>query len=312
MTNAFKLILNPTADKGKAIQRLPDIAAELNKHHIAYDITLTQYPWHAAEIAAQAVEEGYPNVVAVGGDGTINEVLNGLMLAKKSAVNLPRMGVLPIGRGNDFAYGMGIPADLTESCITLANGHSRLIDVGWLKGGLYPDGRYFGNGIGIGFDAMVGFLANQGKVSGFPGYLLAAIKTIAIFPPPVVEITFNSESLIMPCLLISVMNGRRMGGGFMMAPKSLVTDGKFDLIIAREVSKPGMFKLIPKFLKGTQFDHPAISFYQTDALIVSSIKGSMPIHADGETICVECSEMQISILPQQIDLIYQPGLPADV
>ena len=305
----IKVIFNPTADKGAAIHRLEDVSSRLNKLGLSYDITITEHPWHAAEITRKAVADGYKTVVAVGGDGTINEVLNGLMIARQEKIGDAVMGVLPIGRGNDFAFGMGIPLDLNDSCNALAAGTTRRIDVGWCRGGLYPDGRYFGNGIGIGFDAMVGFLANQGRISGFLGYLVAAIKTIFLFKTPMVEIEVNGESITEPDLMISAMNGRRMGGGFMMAPDAKTDDGQFDIAIVNDIPRIGMLKLITAFMKGAQFGHPAVRFLQTNHLLVRSIKGILPTHVDGETICVDCTELEVKLHPSQIDLIYEPAVP---
>ena len=96
-------------------------------------------------------------VVAAGGDGTLNEVLNGLMCASTSQDDRPALGTIPIGRDNDFSFGMDVPHDIEAVCQLLASGECRPIDVGLVKGGDYPEGRYFGNGVGIGFDAVVGF-----------------------------------------------------------------------------------------------------------------------------------------------------------
>lgn len=304
-----KLIINPIANKGGASALIPAIEAELDKYQVDYDIDLTQYPWHAAEITSRAIAEGFSTVVAIGGDGTVNEVLNGIMLAQKAGHGTAKMGVIPIGRGNDFSFSMGVPQTLSESCAALAAGETRTIDVGFLRGGLYPEGRYFGNGVGIGFDAMVGFVASQGKLTGFMGYLVAAIKTIYLFfPAPVMEIAFDGETLTAPALMVSIMNGVRMGGGFMMAPKGISNDGLFDLTIARAVSRMETFKLIPRFIKGDQESHPAIHMKKSSKVVVRALEGKLPIHADGETICVECGEIEVEIMPNKIDLIVRPDL----
>jgi len=304
-----KLIINPIANKGGAAALIPAIQAELDKYHVDYDIDMTQYPWHAAEITKRAIAEGFTTVVAIGGDGTVNEVLNGIMLAQKEGLGTARMGVIPIGRGNDFSFSMGVPQTISESCAALAAGETRTIDVGFLKGGLYPEGRYFGNGVGVGFDAMVGFIASQGKLTGFMGYLVAAIKTIYLFfPAPVMEIVFDGETLTAPALMVSIMNGIRMGGGFMMAPKGISNDGLFDLTIARAVSRMETFKLIPRFIKGNQESHPAIHMKKSAKVVVRALEGALPVHADGETICVECGEIEVDILANKIDLIVRHDL----
>lgn len=212
----------------------------LQSHGLDFDVVRTERPWHAAELAEQAALSGYDVVVAVGGDGTANEVLNGLMLAKQAgAEGDVAMGVLSVGRGNDFAFGVGVPRDLAAGCRVLAQGHRRAIDVGRVVGGLYPQGRYFGNGVGIGFDAVIGFEAlKMTRLHGFVSYIVAALKTIFLyFQAPLVRIEYDGQTITQPSLMVSIMNGRRLGGGFMMAPQAKLDDGLFDLCIADQVSR---------------------------------------------------------------------------
>jgi hypothetical protein len=154
-------------------------------------------------------------VVAVGGDGTANEVLNGLMLAREANPRLrPVMGVVSVGRGNDFAFGVGVPRGTEAGLRALTAGRRMPLDVGRVTGGLYPQGRYFGNGVGIGFDAVVGFEAVKLKrLTGFPSYIVAALRTIFLyFRAPRVRVETDSGPLELSALMVSIMNGRRMGG----------------------------------------------------------------------------------------------------
>jgi YegS/Rv2252/BmrU family lipid kinase len=306
--STYKIILNPTSGRGKGANSVPQIETLLNQHNLSFEIVQTKRPWHAAELAQEAAAEGFKVIISAGGDGTANEVLNGLMSAKVAGFQLPAMGILSVGRGNDFAFSMDIPTNLEAGCHTLANNHRKVIDVGWVRGGLYPQGRYFGNGVGIGFDAVVGFEALKLKrLHGFPSYLVAALKTIFLyFQAPQVRITFDGESLELPSLMVSIMNGRRMGGGFMMAPQGKVDDGLFDVCIARQVSRPQIFALITKFMQGTQDEHPAIQRILTRELQVSTHQGVLPAHADGETLCTEGNELSLELLPRQIELICDP------
>jgi diacylglycerol kinase (ATP) len=304
----YKIIVNPISGRGTGAQSVPQIETWLRKHGLDFQIEQTERPWHAAELAQQAAQEGFDVVVAAGGDGTVNEVLNGLMIAKETGASLPALSVLSVGRGNDFAFSMNIPTELEAGCQTLIQDHRRSIDVGWVSGGLYPQGRYFGNGVGIGFDAVVGFEALKLKrLHGFPSYLVAAIKTIFLyFQAPQVQITFEDEIITLPALMVSIMNGRRMGGGFMMAPQGLANDGQLDVCIARQVSRLQIFGLIPKFMQGTQDGHPAIQRIHTQALQVTALQGVLPAHADGETLCTDGTELTVELLPQQIKLICEP------
>jgi diacylglycerol kinase (ATP) len=284
---------------------IPEIQRLFREHELTFDLVRTERPWHAVELTQQAVKDGFDVIVAVGGDGTSNEVINGLMLAKESGLGQSAMGLICVGRGNDFAFGVGVPHDLEEACSTLAQDHRQTIDIGRVTGGLYPKGRYFGNGVGIGFDAVVGFEALKMKrLSGFVSYMIAAMKTIFLyFKAPKVRIEYDDQQLELQALMISIMNGKRMGGGFMMAPNAHVDDSLFDLCVASQVSKARIFTLIPLFMKGTQASHPSICTFQTRYLRVEALEGSLPAHADGETLCFEGEELTMEILPRQIEIL---------
>jgi len=300
----LKIIVNPNSGRGEGLRSIPQIEACLQAHALDYDLVQTERPWHAAELAQQAVLDGFDIVVAAGGDGTANEVLNGLMQAKHAG-SQAAMGVLPVGQGNDFAFGMGIPQYLESACQVLADQQRRTIDVGRVSGALYPQGRYFGNGIGVGFDAVVGFEALKlTRLHGFPAYLVAALKTIFLyFQAPKVRLDLDGESLTVSALMVSVMNGRRMGGGFMMAPDGDPEDGLFTLCIAQEVSKLGILKLIPRFLAGTQAEDPAVLFRDSARVQVTALEGVLPTHADGETVSTEGRELLIELLPASLEVL---------
>ncbi len=303
----YKIIVNPASGRGEGGREIVNIKRLLNSHNLDFDLITTESPGHAIELTQQAVAEGFEVIVAAGGDGTANEVINGLMLAKEAGLSAT-MGVLPVGQGNDFAYSMNIPTELEPACETLSRSYRLVIDVGRVTGGLYPEGRFFGNGIGIGFDAVVGFEAIKLKrLHGFPAYLVAALKTIFLFfNAPKVRIELDDETLIQPSLLVSIMNGRRMGGGFMMAPESCPDDGFFDLCIGGQVSRIGIFGLIMRFMRGTQGSHRAIQFKRSQNVKVIAVDGVLPTHGDGETISTESRQLTIDLLPAQIPLITHP------
>jgi diacylglycerol kinase (ATP) len=299
----YKIIVNPTSGRGTAEEAIPVLESRFTTDDIAFELVRTEAPEHAIELARIAAEQGFDVVVAAGGDGTANEVLNGLMLAK-AAGHSAKMGLLAIGRGNDFAFGCGIVPGLDEGCDLLINGEPQLIDVGFVKGGLFPEGRYFGNGVGIGFDAVVGFEALKMKrLQGFLSYLVAALKTIFLYyKAPFVKLEYGDTVTELNALMVSIMNGRRMGGGFMMAPVSEINDALLDLCIAEQVSKLGVLALIPKFMAGTQSAQPSIRTDRTDEIRVTAIEGSLPAHADGETLCTEGDQLTIKLLPSQIEI----------
>jgi diacylglycerol kinase (ATP) len=301
------LVVNPISGRGFAGRSLPLMEQELKKYNIEYKLVLTERPWHAAELTEQGAREGFETVIIASGDGTANEALNGLMRARLAGFNKTTMAQIAVGTGNDFAYGMGIPGGVEVGCKIIAENYRRRMDVGIVKGGDYPEGRYFGNGVGIGFDAATGFVAAKIRwTRGLLLYLIAAVETIFVYyKSPTVKLTYDDQTMEISPLMLSIMNGRRMGGGFFFAPSGDPGDGNFDLCIARSASQLRIFGLIPYFMKGTQATQKEVTMAKARNVHVMALQGTLPVHCDGETVCFEGKELTIELLPQQIEFITQ-------
>ena len=153
---------------------------------------------------------------------------------------------------------------------------------------------------------MVGFEAAKlpSFISGIPGYLIAAVKTIFLFfNAPTLHLDIDGLVLEQPCILVSLMNGRRMGGSFMFAPDSKSDDGILNLCIAGQVSRLQILGLFPKVMSGTQASHPAIKMPTGKSIKIKALTGTLPVHADGETICVAGDELAVDVLPQALNLV---------
>ena len=301
----YFVIVNPICGRGLGERSIPAIEERLKLAGLDFILVRTERVWHAAELAEQAARDGYDVVVCASGDGTVNEALNGLMKARKAGVNHTAFGVISIGTGNDFSGGMGIPTNLEHSLDTLLIDKRKKIDIGFVMGGDFPEGRYFGNGIGIGFDAAVGFAAEKIRwTRGLPAYFLGALATVFLYyTPPKVCIMVDNEEINQSSLMISIMNGKRMGGGFQMAPDSKVDDGVFDLCICETASKRRIFGLIPYFLKGTQSGQPEIKMRQAKKVTVTALEGNFPAHADGEMLCYTGKALTMELLPAGLEII---------
>jgi YegS/Rv2252/BmrU family lipid kinase len=301
----YMVIVNPISGRGYAEKVIPQIEEGLRKHEMEFDLIRTERPWHAAELAELTAQHEYDVLVVASGDGAANEALNGLMRARQQGYTKTALALLPVGTGNDMAYGLGMRGTLEESLATLAADYRKTIDIGLVKGGDYPDGRYFVNGVGIGFDAMVGFVAVKIRwARGLLAYLIAVIQTVFIyFKAPTVEISYNDVSYEQPSLMISIMNGQRMGGGFYMAPQGDPGDGYFDLCVVSNPSRPRIFGLVPHFLKGTQASQPEVTTGRTHKISVKATKGILPAHCDGETLCEEGKELSMEIIPSAIEIV---------
>ncbi|HEY3310006.1 MAG TPA: diacylglycerol kinase family protein [Anaerolineales bacterium] len=301
----YFVIVNPISGRGLGERSIHAIEERLKQAGLDFTLVRTERAWHAAELAEKAAMDGFDVIVCASGDGTINEALNGLMKARNAGVNHTAFGVISIGTGNDFSSGMGIPTDLQHSMDVLLADKRRKIDLGFVKGGDFPDGRFFGNGIGIGFDAAVGTAASKVRfVRGLPAYLIGVIATVFLYyTPPRVRIQLDDEEFVQHSLLVSVMNGNRMGGGFRTAPNSKTDDGLFDLCICETASKPRVFGLIPYFLKGTQETQPEIKMRRAKNVTVTAVEGDFPAHADGEMICYNGKTLSMELLPSWLEII---------
>ena len=301
----YYIIVNPTSGRGHAKQVIPQIEALLRSFNLDFELVLTERPWHAADLAEAAARAGYDVVASASGDGAANETVNGLMRASAAGFNRTAFTILPVGTGNDMNFGLGHHLTLEDGIRALAKDYRRRIDVGLVRGGDYPEGRYFANGIGIGFDAVVGFEAAKIRwATGLPVYLMAVIRTVFLyFNSPRVEITLDNETFTQPSLMTSIMNGRRMGGGFMMAPESAPDDGWLDLCIVSQASRVRLFQLIPHFLKGTQATQPEIKMKRSKTVKVRALNGSLPVHSDGETLCYKGQSLEIELIPAALDFV---------
>jgi YegS/Rv2252/BmrU family lipid kinase len=299
------VVYNPTAGKGKAAERIPEMEALLKAKGIEYELRVTQRVWHAAEIARDAGSGGFGIVVAAGGDGTVNEVVNGLMLAQDRGEDIPALGVLSIGRGNDFSYGADVPGNLVDCVEVLAAGKTRPMDVGRVSGGDYPQGRYFANGIGVGFDTIVGLEAAKLKrVHGFMAYVIGALRTFIIYPDaPDMRFEHDGGVLAKASHEMSIMNGKRMGGTFFMAPHSVNSDGLFDFFVADRLTRRDMIDLMLRLTKGTQEGHPKIETGRSSRIAITAQSGGLVVHADGETICTDGESILVECLPSRLNIV---------
>ena len=207
-----KIILNPNADLGRAWRSAADLRPVVDEFG-GTDWSGTVYPTHATELARQAALDGYELVIAAGGDGTVHEVINGLMQAP--AERRPRLGVIPMGSGNDFAHSIGMTIDPPRALRQIFTGTPQRIDIGRLEDNLGRS-EYWDNTIGIGFDATVTIRSRRiPYLRGFLIYLVSVLQTIILnHDAPRLSITSDLETWQEDILMLVLCNGGREGGGF--------------------------------------------------------------------------------------------------
>ncbi len=296
-----KIIVNPNAGQRQGEKLLPQIKDCLSNRIIEHDLVLTTAPRHAIELAAQAVRDGFERVVAVGGDGTVNEVVNGLMTAQtegKSAV----LGIIPVGSGNDFAFALGIPNDVPLACdILKTNGKTRTVDVARVV----VDDKiwYYANNVGIGFDGeVVVDIHEKRRFSGFLMYLWSVFRVISSGRWPLqMEVALNDAQFKNSVTLITVANGMRSGGGFLLTPDAKVDDGQLDICYVGGLSKLGVLNLLPRTINGSHVRQKSVVTERSDSITVHVPSGS-PAHIDGEVLCTNGKEFIFDILPGKLQV----------
>jgi YegS/Rv2252/BmrU family lipid kinase len=304
MPRKVKIILNPMANMGNAWRVARDLRS-ITEQHGNVDWSGTVYPGHAIDLTRQAAEHGYDMVIAMGGDGTVHEVVNGLMKIPEKA--RPVLGVVPVGSGNDFAHAIGVPRKPDHALVCALDGTATSVDLG-LMTDEHGKTEYFDNTLGIGFDAIVTIRSHQlPVVRGFLMYLTAVIQTILLNHNAItMEIETNeTQKWQQKNLLLTVCNGPREGGGFMMAPQAKVDDGILHYAMIRSVSRPMMFRLIPEVMKGTHGNFKQVTMGTCMTMKVAADR-PMYIHADGEIYSgfgTNIRQVTFEILPNVLKVV---------
>lgn len=303
MPRKTKLILNPIADMGRAWRVANDLRPIVAEYGHA-DWSGTVYPGHAVELARQAALDGYEMVIAIGGDGTVHEVVNGLMQAPTG--KRPTLGVVPVGSGNDFAHSIKIPMKPDHALLRAFKGEPSSVDIGLMTD---ENGRreYFDNTVGIGFDAVVTIRSHKLPIArGFLMYLVAVIQTIIFNHDPAhLKIETDAETWEQDTIMLTVCNGPREGGGFLVAPDARNVDGILNYATVTQCSRLTMFRLVPEVMKGTHGRFKQVRLGKCKRL---SLASDLPlyIHADGEIYTGFGSNLRgltFEILPDALQVV---------
>ena len=292
------LLLNPVAGRGRAGRRLPQIENLFAAAGIDYEVYLSSAVGDIETVARARSEVGQHTVVVAGGDGSIHEAVNGIVVGAGDT----RLGVIPTGTGNDFAKASGISLDwrkATQSlCRRLADrAQARPVDVGRMND------RYFANGAGVGFDAKVTSIARSYRLPiGDLVYLLAIFRGMADgIATPSLRITADDFEWNGPVTLANVSNGPWVGGMFHIAPMARNNDGVLELLIANPVSRSRICALLPGLVRGRHLGEPEITHASVRRLTIEA-ESEVPSHLDGE-VQAPATRFEIELLPAALHLL---------
>jgi diacylglycerol kinase (ATP) len=298
----IKVILNPWSDRGRAAKLQEQIPAWARQAGGEVDLVLTEKPGHAKQLARQAALDGYKLVVAAGGDGTVHEVVNGLVQGGQAEAAL---GVIPIGSGNDFAYSQGILLKAEEAVARLFTGQLATIDLARVED---EYGRFalFGNNLGIGFDAIVVIQTEAiTRVHGFLMYFLAVLRTIALYyQTPRLTLDFDGERVAQRVLFLAMGMGPRGGGGFFLTPDARHDDDRIDSCTVDPIGRLRMLAMLGQAIRGTHVHSPHVTMRQSRRITVQADQ-PLPIHIDGEIFAYprdNVRQITVTSLPQALQV----------
>jgi diacylglycerol kinase (ATP) len=298
-----KVILNPFSGRGKARKRLEEAKAALAAAGVAYELVLTERPHHATELARQAVEEGYDPIVAAGGDGLLNEVINGVAAAAGEG-EWPSFGVLPMGTANDLVANLGMPTDLTAAAQVIARGEVRHMDVGRVNG------RVFLNNAGLGLESYISVIQNRLTwARGIVRYLTATLMGIAQNPQWRMHLQWDDGEYNGPVTLVSIGNAPRTGGIFYTVPHADPFDAKLTFVYGYIGTRLEILRVLPRTMKpdvGNYVEHSAVHESHATWLKVRA-ESPTPMHADGEIVSGAVQELMYEVLPGKLPLLIGKG-----
>ena len=293
----FILIANPISGKGKAKSIAEQAHAALTESGCQGQLVFTSASGDAKRLAQEAVSDGIRFVIACGGDGTLHEVVNGI-----ASIPDVVLGVLPCGRGNDFAAAIGMPLKPELAIATLLSGTPIHVDLGRCYqnntvGGISESrpvetnsesrtDNYFITIATCGYDTEVSRRAAKGTplFTGTASYAYAAVETLFYYEPPSVYLEGEFGTYEGPLLLAATGITNRYGGGFKIVPNARIDDGLFDVCIIRPVSELTVLRLMVTLFWGGHVSHPAVSIHQTHTLTIET-ETPLLLYADGEPMC---------------------------
>ena len=277
-------IVNPVAGRGAAHRKLPEIRAAMQG---PAEIVKSGAPGDAARLAAEAARAGFGPVVAVGGDGTVMDVVHGLMAGPSP----PPLGIIPVGSGNDLARSLRLARNASDATRRIWSASCDLVDVGRCNE------RWFLNVGGTGLDTEVARSLAGSRIAGTVGYLLHGIKVLSRYHNREMEIHLDETVISARTLLVAVANGRYFAGGMKIAPEAELDDGTFDVCVAGDLTRFEALTQIPMIYPGRHVHHPKVAVYRSRHVRIESPEGSA-VQLDGEVI--ERLPAEFTLMPKAL------------
>ena len=294
---SWALVVNPKAGWKKAKRRADRLARAIEASGDAVEVSMTRSQGDGETRATDAVKAGATRVVACGGDGTVHEVVNGVMSSADRAGDVA-VGILPSGRCNDLNYALGLPTNPGRAIESMVGSPVRRMDLGRIGD------RYFTTIATLGFDSEVSEYVNDGRAPGFlrgsPAYLYGAVVQLIKYRSPSVRLKGDFGEFEGPVFLVATGNTSRYGGRMSIAPSAILDDGMLDVCLVEPVRRLEVLRMIPKTFKGAHVGHRAVTVHRTSRLEIDSDE-PLSLWADGERLSQ--TPATIEVVPRSLSVL---------
>jgi YegS/Rv2252/BmrU family lipid kinase len=302
MKNSWFVIINPTSGNGTAKKMWPKIYNELVNQDFKFNYVFTKYAKHSQLLVQEAIEKGYNTIICVGGDGTLHNIVNGVLNCKIINALDIKIGIIPIGTGNDWIKTYNISKNYKSAIKTLKVKNTCTQDIGKITILNTNKVIYFNNLAGIGFDGFIINNINKYKYLGFLAYLTAALISLKKYKNTLLTVSINSDKIKVYPLMLLIGIGKYCGGGLQLTNSPNSTDGLFDISVVNSISLGTIISNFKKLFNGKITSHKAITNYKSDLIKVEVISSTYSfIQADGELIGT--GSFICELLPKSINFI---------
>ncbi len=297
--NSWYIIANPASGNQNFSKQWKEIQQLLNKKNVDYSFAFTQFSKHEIELVQNAIQKGFRNIISVGGDGTLHNVVNGIMLQRYVKTSDITIAVIPLGTGNDWIKTYKQPKSLEKTIEIISNKNTTLQDIGAIT--TDKNLIYYNNVAGIGYDGYIVNKLKYLKKFGALSYLLAGIYGLIFYKKKDYTILINNKELKAKCLMVVCGICKYSGGGMQFTKNVNTTDGLLDITIAKNLNFLDLIINLPKLYSGAIVNHKKVSTYKTSEITIKPINGNSFIQADGELITSD--KLQINIIPKAINFV---------
>lgn len=285
MLNKWFVIVNPTSGNGAAKKNWIPIYNELLKQKFVFEFSFTNYEKHAIKLIQKSIKKGFTKFISVGGDGTLHNIINGILSLKPLNISEICIGIIPIGTGNDWVKTYHIPKDYKKAIQILKKENTIKQDIGKITIKETKEVIYFNNLAGIGFDGYVVYKVHKYKNLGFLAYLTGALVSLTGYKKPTLKITFNNIILKEKTLMLLIGICKFCGGGMQLTKDSNPKDGLFDISYIRKFNLFNVLVNISNLFNGKITDHKLVNTYKTSNLRIEVLDSQNTyIQADGEIV----------------------------